>query len=141
MSMVSSLSSNQSITSSYHSNTIDSLHLNKEEETLPISLTKSQNSTLFDHEYQTSDINSPDIFHRLSEQKSRLIRLYDLEIERRQGTSQLLTFINKIDQVIDEYDNQVSSNLMIDDTTNSTKQLDDVLYSTYFTGTIRREDS
>ena len=140
MSIVSSLSSNHSIISAYHPNTIDALHLNKEE-TLPISLTKSQKSNPFDHDYQTSDKHFPDIFHRLSQQKSRLIRLYDREIERRQGTSQLLTFINKIDQLIDEYDSQVSSNLSINDPTNSTKQLDDVLYSTYFNGRILEEFS
>ena len=145
MSIVSTLSANHAVTSAYHSNSSSSSNPRHliQDQTLRISSNKSQHSHLFDPK---------DLSHRLCQQKSRLIRLYDLEIERRQTTPQLITFINKIEQLIDQYENQVSNNLLIgnsiessstklmkillaDDPANTAKQLDDVLYSTYFNGT------
>ena len=102
MSIISTLSSNQS------SSSIHPAHLTKDE-TLQI----SQNSHLFEPNDSSSDNNSEDIFHRLCQQKSRLLRLYDLEIDRRQTTSQLVAFISKIEQLIDEYEGQLSNNLLI----------------------------
>jgi len=108
MSTVSSLSSNHSITlpHSTYSNAhpvvcINPLHESKVDVLpMPTSLIKSQSLDLFN--------NSQDLFHRLCHQRSRLIQLYDLEIERRQPTSQLITFLNKIDQLINEYDSHES---------------------------------
>jgi hypothetical protein len=145
MSTVSSISSNHS---TYPINLLNE----SKDDILPTSLIKSHNSNLFNHDHKSFSNNSQDLFHRLCHQRLRIIQLYDLEIERRQSTSQLITFLNKIDQLINEYESQESTNLNIgnpvkklttksfyiysflDDTTNTTKHLDDVLYSTYFHG-------
>jgi len=117
MSTVSSILSNHSIAleHSTYPNTqsvicINSLNESKDD-ILPTSLIKSSSSNLFDHDHKSSSNNSQDLFHRLCDQRSRLIRLYDLEIERQQSTSQLITFLNKIDQLINEYECQKSTNL------------------------------
>lgn len=66
-----------------------------------------------DNTISTSIIKSEDLFHRLCDQRSRLIRLYDLEIQRQQSTVQLNIFLDKIDQIINEYENSESTNLII----------------------------
>lgn len=112
----------------------------------------STNHSLYSNTQSIVTINKNDllptsenILHRLYEQKLRLIQVYDLEIQRQQSTVHLNTFLDKIDQIIHEYENQESSkkiklnlntkqNLYILD--NTTKHLDDVIYSTYFHGKI-----
>ena len=66
---------------------------------LPTPLITPQNSNLFD-----DDDISQELIHRLCHQRSRLTRLYGLEIERRQSTPQLITFLNNIDQLLNEYE-------------------------------------
>ena len=94
MSTVSSLSSNHSVTLPYptYSKTQSILSINSSDESKEDIL---QNSNLSDN-----------LFHRLSNQKRRLIQLYNSEIERLQSTSRLLTFINQIDQLLNEYESQ-----------------------------------
>jgi hypothetical protein len=130
MSTVTSLTSNHSIILQHYPSSQSIVCINRshqiKEDPVQISLIKSQNSNLFDD--QDSDNNVQDFVDRLCQQRSRLIQFYDTEIERRKSTSQLTIFINKIDQLINEYESQVSTN-------------DDVLYSTYFNDVSSLNDS
>lgn len=56
---------------------------------------------------------SHELVQRLYEQKSRLIQLYDAAIERQQPSPQLLTFLSRIDQLLDEHACPESSSLII----------------------------
>jgi hypothetical protein len=66
-------------------------------------LPTSQSSNLFDKNFQ-------EFIHRIYHQRSRLTQLYDLEIQRRQVSPQLITFLNKIDQLLNEYENHKATN-------------------------------
>jgi len=74
------------------------------EDSLPTSLTKSENSNLLHNDHKSSQ----EFLSRLCYQKSKLIRLYNTEIQRRQSTSHLITFLNKVDQLLNEYENHES---------------------------------
>jgi hypothetical protein len=112
MSKATSRTSNHSITLQQYSSSQSVASINRshqtKEDTIP---TSARNSNLFDH--QSSDNNIRELLDRLSDQQLRLTRFYDVEIERRQTTPQLITFLNKIDQLINEYESQVSTNLII----------------------------
>jgi len=94
-------------------------------------LPTSQSSNLFDNNHESFDDNFQEFIHRIYHQRSRLTQLYDLEIQRRQASPQLITFLNKIDQLLNEYENHKSTNPPIGnpfDTTNTSKHLDDESY-------------
>ena len=101
MSTVTSRISNHSSTLQNYPNSQSIVRIKRsnqtKEETIPT-------SNLFDDQ---------GFVHRLSEQRSRLIEFYDSAIERQQASSQLVTFINKIDQLINEYETQGSNDLII----------------------------
>ena len=67
--------------------------------------------------------HSHELRQRLCDQKSRLIQFYDTEIDRRQSSSHLSTFLNQIDQLLNEYQGR---------TYPPTRPVDDESYSTYF---------
>ncbi|CAF0809651.1 unnamed protein product [Rotaria sordida] len=147
MSTISSLSSSHPIALqlSTYPNTqlvvcINPLHESKQD-TLPTPLITPTSSNLFDNDDKSSNDNAQEFILRLCHQRSRLTRLYDLEIERRQSTSQLNTFLDKIDQLLNEYESHKSCNLIIGDTTNTSKSLDDESYSTYFNDVSSLNDS
>jgi hypothetical protein len=91
---------------------INPLHESKQD-ILPTPLITPQTSSLYDNDHRFSNDHSQELIHRLCHQRSRLTRLYDLEIERQQSTSQLITFLNKIDQLLNEYECQESTNIII----------------------------
>ena len=66
----------------------------------------STSQNLFDD--QGSESSAQELCHRLSQQQRRLIQLYGREIERRQSTPELLSFIDQIDRLINEYESRVS---------------------------------
>ena len=80
---------------------------------LTASLTLSETPNLFRNTDQWSNVNIHGFVDRLRHQKSRLTQLYDTEIERRQLTSQLITFLDRIDRLISEYDSHKDTNLII----------------------------
>jgi hypothetical protein len=120
--------------------------INPLQDILPSPLITPSNS--FDNETKSSNDNCQELIQRLCHQRSKLTRLYDLEIERSQSTSKLIIFLNKIDQLLNEYETHQTTSLIIgkkssyriflieylDDTTNTNKHLDDESYSTYFNG-------
>lgn len=119
MSTISSLSTSHPIALqlSTYPNTqlvvcINSLHESKQD-ILATPLITPQNSNIFDNDNKSSNDHSQELIHRLCHQRSRLTRLYDLEIERQQSTSQLITFLNKIDQLLNEYECHESTPLII----------------------------
>ncbi|CAF4275799.1 unnamed protein product [Rotaria sp. Silwood2] len=147
MSTISSLSSSHPIALqlSTYPNTqlvvcINPLHESKQD-ALPTPLITPTGSNLFDNDDKSSNDNAQEFILRLYHQRSRLTQLYDLEIERRQSTSQLITFLDRIDQLLNEYENSKSTNLTIGDTTNTHKPLDDESYSTYFNDVSSLNDS
>ena len=105
-------------------------------------------SNSFHNDLKSSHNSTQEFIHRLSHQKSRLERLYDIEIERRQSNSQLMLLLDKIDQLLDEYEKQMSilsnftdkrlplsvfeSFLYLDNATNIPKQYDDQSNAVYF---------
>ncbi|CAF1558932.1 unnamed protein product [Rotaria magnacalcarata] len=127
MSTISSLSSSHLISSqpSTYPNTQLAVCVSPAEESkqdfLPTPLITPQNSNSFYGDNTTSNVNSQDFIHRLCHQKSRLMQLYDCEIARQQPTSSLLTFLDSIDQLVNEYENYRS---IIDDIAKSNKQVE-----------------
>jgi hypothetical protein len=108
MSTVTSRISNHSITLQNYPSSQLIVRINRSNQTIEEPIPASN---LFDD--QGSDSNMQDIVHRLCQQRSRLTEFYDAVIERQQTTPRLVTFINKIDQLINEYQSQGSSNLII----------------------------
>ncbi|CAF0970597.1 unnamed protein product [Adineta steineri] len=136
MTTITSLSLNHSHTlpHSTDSNTQLVLCINSFRESKQDILSTSQNSNLFVN-------HSQELVERLYHQRSRLIQLYDVEIERQQSTPQLILFLNQIEQLINEYENYKYKNQIIDDTTHTVKHLDDESYSTYFNDGSSLDDS
>ncbi|UJR23308.1 hypothetical protein I4U23_026323 [Adineta vaga] len=93
------------------------------QDSIPTPLITPQTSNLLD-----TNNESEELIQRLYKQKSRLIQLYDLEIQRQQSSSQLITFLNQIDQLLIEYE----SRQLINSINHTTKQGEDESYSTYF---------
>lgn len=117
MSTISSLSSSHLISSQLSTNPNNQLIVcvspteESKQDFLPTPLITPQNSNSFDHDddHTASNINSQDLIRRLCLQKSRLIQLYDCEIARQQPTSSLFTFLDSIDQLVNEYENYKST--------------------------------
>ena len=111
-------------------------------DTLPTPLITPEASNFFDNNH------SHELLQRLCDQKSRLIQFYDTEIDRRQSSSHLSTFLNQVDQLLNEYQSRNTTNTTISKSfptklhsslTNSTsddptRPVDDESYSTYFHG-------
>ncbi|CAF1155334.1 unnamed protein product [Adineta ricciae] len=118
-------------------------------DTLPTPLITPKASNFFDNNH------SHELLQRLRDQKSRLIQFYDTEIDRRQPSSHLSTFLNQIDQLLNEYQSRNTTNAITSKSyptklhsshTNSTsdeptRPVDDESYSTYFPDGTSFDDS
>lgn len=91
---------------------INPLHESKQD-ILPTPLNTPQSSNSFSIDNKSFNDNSQEFINRLYHQKSRLTQLYDLEIQHRQSSPQLITFLDKIDQLLNKYENHKSPNLII----------------------------
>lgn len=109
MSTISSLSSNHPVSLELPTYTNSQLLLcinssqGSKQDILPTPLITPQSSTSFDND------SSNEFIQRLYYQKSKLIKIYDSAIEHGQPTSQLINFLDKIDQLMNVYENDKST--------------------------------
>ena len=99
--------------SNYHSNTQLVVCVNPltvpRQDTPPTPLTTLQNVPVFHSESPSAADYSQVLLHRLYHQRSRVLGLYDSELECRQYTRRLIEFLDGIDQLLEEYDRHPSA--------------------------------
>lgn len=105
----------QSITrqlSSYHPDTQFAVCVNPltepRQDTPLTPLTTLQNVPVFHSESLSPFDFSQVLLHRLYRQRSRVLGLYDSELECRQSTTRLIEFLDGIDRLLDDFDRHPS---------------------------------